>query len=165
MSDPACNLLYPARYRPVVVLTVLWLTIIACNVTANETSGNVHTDAAALYQLGDAAYERDDYATAIAVLEKATELEPTRSHYFHLLGKSYGKLANESNWFSAMNLSQKTLQALERAVELDPTHDQAKIDLIKFYRQAPGFLGGDEKKADELEKQLGNAHPPTPVSE
>ncbi|MCG8325165.1 MAG: hypothetical protein MI673_06580 [Thiotrichales bacterium] len=106
------------------------------------------------FQEGLQAYEEDDYERAIKSLEKATGHDRNQSRYFHFLGKSYGKLASESNWFRAMDLSQKTLKALEQAVHLDSNNHQAIIDLIKFYRQAPGFLGGDNKKADELEKQL-----------
>ena len=106
------------------------------------------------FQQGLMAYENDDYENAVTSLEAATGLDPSNSHYFHYLGKSYGKLANESNWFKAIDLSKKTLTALEQAVQLDQNNRKAVIDLIKFYRQAPGFLGGDNKKAVELEKQL-----------
>lgn len=106
------------------------------------------------FQQGLDAYENDDYENAITSLEAATGLDPSNSHYFHYLGKSYGKLANESNWFKAIDLSKKTLMALEHAVQLDKDNNKAVIDLIKFYRQAPGFLGGDDKKAAELEKRL-----------
>ncbi|MDX1519555.1 MAG: hypothetical protein R3318_05485 [Gammaproteobacteria bacterium] len=111
-------------------------------------------DAEFYFQQGLQAYEADDYETAVTSLEKATEMDQSRSEYFHYLGKSYGKLAQESNWFRAMDLSQKTLVALKQAVQLDENNDRAVIDLIKFYRQAPAFLGGDEKKAAELEKRL-----------
>jgi hypothetical protein len=37
---------------------------------------------------------------------------------------------------------------------MDPTNAQALEDLIKFYRVAPGFLGGDDDKAEKLERRL-----------
>lgn len=125
----------------------------------------VQNNAEYYFDMGYQAYEEDNYEYAIESLEKAVEMDKNQSKYFHMLGKSYGKLANESNWFKAIDLSQKTLQALEIAVELDPHYRQAKIDLIKFYRQAPSFLGGDNKKADALELQLKNQLNPDDVAD
>ncbi len=138
----------PDLLRRALIHACLWLGLVPL------AAGGATQDAESFYQQGYAAYEADDYEKAVALLEKATHLDQQQSEYYHYLGKSYGKLASQSNWFRAVDLSQKTREALERAVQLDANNERAVIDLIKFYRQAPAFLGGDDRKADALEKRL-----------
>ena len=107
-----------------------------------------------LYQQGRRYVVQGNYTEAITVMEKAIEMEPDNAHYHHLLGKSYGRLAQQSNWFSAIRLAKKTLHAFERAVELDPSNIEALSDLMEYYKQAPSFLGGHEKKAQQIEERI-----------
>ncbi len=100
------------------------------------------------------AYAAENYTQAVEVLENVLEAQPDCADCAHLLGKAYGRLAEQASWFRAAGLARKTLAALEQAVALDSLNDQALEDLIKFYRRAPGFLGGDDDKADELERLL-----------
>jgi tetratricopeptide (TPR) repeat protein len=101
-----------------------------------------------------AAYDAENYEQAILLLEKAVETEPKCAECAHQLGRAYGRLAENTNWVSAIGLAKKSRVAFESAVELDPFHAQALEDLIRFYRDAPRFLGGDEEKADGLERRL-----------
>lgn len=130
-------------------LIILCMLVLPCAVNAGTSD-----EAEALFRQGLASYEQDDYETAIEALKQATELDEQQSTYFHYLGRSYGHLAAQSNWFRAIELSNKTRLALEKAVELDGGNLKAMRDLIKYYRQAPAFLGGDESKAEALEKAM-----------
>lgn len=112
------------------------------------------TRADRLYQLADQQYDLGDYETAVQFLKMAIQKEPNNSNYHHLLAKSYGRIAEDSNWISAMELSQKTRKELELAVHLDDTNIPAINDLISFYRKAPGFLGGSLEKADILAEKI-----------
>jgi tetratricopeptide (TPR) repeat protein len=49
--------------------------------------------------------------------------------------------------FSAMSLSRKAKEHLERAVELDPNFLDARMALLQYYLEAPSILGGDQGKA------------------
>jgi len=99
-------------------------------------------------------YEAGDYDHASEALETIVEAHPECAECEHMLGKAYGRLAEQAGWISAVKLVKKTRVALENAVALDPSNDQALEDLITFYRAAPGFLGGDDDKANELERRL-----------
>ena len=101
-----------------------------------------------------AAYDAENYEQAILLLEKAVETEPKCAECAHQLGRAYGRLAENTNWVSAIGLAKKSRVAFESAVELDPFNAQALEDLIRFYREAPKFLGGDDEKADGLERRL-----------
>ena len=88
------------------------------------------------------------------MLEKAVESEPTCAECVHQLGRAYGRVAEKASWITAISFAKKSRIAFESAVELDPFNAQALEDLIRFYRDAPGFLGGDDDKADSLERRL-----------
>ena len=100
------------------------------------------------------AYEAHDFERAARVLEEVVALEPDCARCVHLLGKSYGRMAEQASWVSALGLAKKTRTALELAVALDPDDVAAIEDLIKFYREAPRFLGGSRQKAEALEQRL-----------
>jgi Tfp pilus assembly protein PilF len=98
---------------------------------------------------GKAAMQRNDYQTAADLFEKAVAQNPNSSEAHLLLGEAYGTLAQNANIFKQATLALKTHREFARAVELDPNNLDARWGLIEFYMLAPGFMGGDEKKAFE----------------
>lgn len=123
-----------------------------CFLISQVTLANA--DAEDLYQQADVKYDELMYEHAINLLQKTIELSPATAKYHHLLGKSYGRMAEKASWLKALSYAKKTRKSLERAVELDAENVDAVRDLVEFYRQAPGFLGGSDKKAKELEARL-----------
>ena len=103
---------------------------------------------------GRAAYEREDYEEAARHFEAAVQARPQDSSLHHWLGKSYGRIADESGWFKAMSYAKKTVAAFRMAVELDDANPAALRDLISYLEQAPGFLGGDKEEAKTLKARL-----------
>ncbi len=99
-------------------------------------------------------YAAANYDLAIELLETAVQADPGCAACAHQLGRAYGRLAENVNWIAAVRLAKKSRLAFENAVELDPHNAQALEDLIRFYRDAPGFLGGDEEKANNLDSRL-----------
>ena len=106
------------------------------------------------FNLGQKQYAAGDFDAAINSFSRAVSLVPGNSVYHHWLGKSYGRLAEESGLLTAYALSRKTRRELERAVELDNQNVDALTDLMEYYRRAPGFLGGGEEKADKIRIRL-----------
>ncbi len=129
------------------ILLILLLLPAAHATTDDDSSKSVIEQAAELYAA-------EEYERAIALLENAVQAAPDCAECAHQLGRAYGRLAENANWIAAMGLAKKSRIAFENAVALDPDNAQALEDLIKFYRHAPGFLGGDEDKADSLESRL-----------
>ncbi len=99
------------------------------------------------YWLARCAYEVRDFDRAIKNLERAVGLEPGNSDYHLWLGRAYGRRAEVAGWFSGFSLARKTRRELEAAVRLDPTNFEAQHDLIEFYLEAPGIVGGGDEKA------------------
>lgn len=100
------------------------------------------------------AFDAGDFARSAELLEQLSPLQPSCGECAHLLGKAYGRMAEQASWGRAIELAKKTRVALESAVDLDPSNAPALEDLIRYYRQAPGFLGGDDAKAARLEQRL-----------
>jgi tetratricopeptide (TPR) repeat protein len=88
-----------------------------------------------------------EYKKATEVLEKAVAAEPKNSDYVMWLARSYGRRAEVANPLSVMGLASKSRQHFEKAVALDPRNIEALNDLLEFYLEAPGFLGGGMEKA------------------
>ena len=111
-------------------------------------------DAAAAFYLGRIAIEERKHDRAAEYFETATRLEPKSSTYFLWLGRAYGRAAQEANVLRQPGLAKKTKSAWERAIELDPDNLDARADLIQYYVQAPGFLGGSTAKAHEQAEEI-----------
>jgi tetratricopeptide (TPR) repeat protein len=114
----------------------------------------LESKAQTLIEQGRAAMQRSDYETAAGLLEKAVEQNPNSSEAHYLLGEAYGSLAQKANIFKQASLASKTHREFARAAELDPNNLDARMGLIEFYILAPGFMGGDEKKAIEQANEI-----------
>lgn len=114
------------------------------------------SDAEKNFSQGQIYYENDEIDEAIIEFTLAISKSPNTSRYHHWLAKSYGELAETSGWLKAMRLAEDSKESLERAVELDPENVSALTDLMKYYQEAPRFLGGSNKKAKEIGIRLEN---------
>jgi tetratricopeptide (TPR) repeat protein len=65
----------------------------------------------------------------------------------HRLGDAYGRGAQKAGILSKLGLAGKCRGAYEKAVALDPKNIEARMALVNYYQQAPGFAGGDSAKA------------------
>jgi len=111
-------------------------------------------DAAAAFYLGRIAMEERKNDRAADYFESATKLDPNSSTYFLWLGRAYGREAQSANVLRQPGLAKKTKSAWERAIALDPDNLDARSDLIQYYVQAPGFLGGSMAKALEQAEEI-----------
>ena len=110
-------------------------------------------DAAAAFYLGRIALEEKRTDRAAEYFEAATKLDPKNSTYFLWLGRAYGREAQNASVLRQPGLAKRTRAAWERAIELDPENLDARSDLIQYYVQAPGLLGGSIQKAlDQAEE-------------
>ena len=111
-------------------------------------------DAATLQLMGQNLFMLGEYRRATDVLEKAAALDPNNPKLVYWLGRTYGRRAETANPFTAPGWASKTRQMFEKAVELDPTDKDALGDLLDFYLEAPGFLGGGVHKAEQLAQMI-----------
>jgi tetratricopeptide (TPR) repeat protein len=111
-------------------------------------------DASAAFYLGRIALEERKHDRAIDYFETATKLDPKNSTYFLWLGRALGREAQRANVLRQPGLAKRTKAAWERAIEIDPDNLDARADLIQYYVQAPGILGGSKDKALEQAEEI-----------
>ena len=95
-------------------------------------------------------YEAKNYNESTSLYEEIISIKPDCVEALYMLGKSYGRLAQNSSWLKAINYAKKTRKAFEKAHSLNPDSEEIKRDLVEFYLEAPRFLGGSNKKAQIL---------------
>jgi Flp pilus assembly protein TadD len=113
-----------------------------------------HKDAATLQLIGQDFFMLGEYKKATEAFEKAVALDPNNPKLVHWLGRTYGRRAETANPFAAPGFASKTRQMFEKSVELDPADKDALGDLLDFYLEAPGFLGGGVHKAEVLAQMI-----------
>jgi tetratricopeptide (TPR) repeat protein len=118
-----------------------------------------HVDAATLQLIGQNYFMLGEYKKSADALEKAAALDRGNARLFNWLGRAYGRRAETANPFSAPGLASKSRQMLETSVRLDPASHEAAGDLLDYYLDAPGFLGGGLDKAETLARQIGQSDP------
>ena len=99
------------------------------------------------YWLARCYYELGAYDLAISSAEQAVKLDPKNSEYHQWLGRAYGGKAEKVGGLSGFSLARKVRREFEEAVHLNPANLRARRDLLEFYLNAPGLVGGDKDKA------------------
>ncbi len=112
-------------------------------------------DALALYYLGRTLLAQNEPERAAAWLEKAIALEPGNGPAHQWLGRAWGQQARDANVFKQASLAPKIRREFERAVQLDAENVDARLDLMEFYIQAPGLMGGSLEKARVEAAEIG----------
>ena len=104
-------------------------------------------DAEAMLYLGRIAIEQSDGDEAVRWIEEAIKKNDHSSSYYQWLGSAYSLKGTAANPLERMSLAASLKRAMERAVELDSTNIEARINLLQFYLQAPAMMGGGVDKA------------------
>ena len=108
---------------------------------------------------GRCRYFLGDYKAAIDDLAKAVQLEQRSSDHYLWLGRAWGRRAETSVFFMAVKYASETRKNFEKAVELNPANLEAVNDLLSFYLDAPGFLGGGLDPANKLTELIRKSDP------
>jgi tetratricopeptide (TPR) repeat protein len=96
---------------------------------------------------------------AVAAGEKAVAESPGDSSAHSWLGRAYGQKALHASLFTQMGWARKCRTEFEKAVALDPNSTDARIDLIQYYANAPGIVGGGKDQAREQVRALAALDP------
>jgi tetratricopeptide (TPR) repeat protein len=127
-----------------------------------ELSGRLSStpaDAESSNLLCRAYYTLEEWDRAESHCRKAVSLDPQNSRFHLWLGRVYGEKADRVNFMSAASLAGKVRGEFERAVQLNPKDVEARLDLVEFYIDAPGIVGGGEQKAREQAQTVATVNP------
>lgn len=96
------------------------------------------------------ALRKPEFDAAIAEFSAAVELDGKNSAYHLWLARAYGvKIENSNIVAAAFGPVWKVKSHFEKAVELEPKNNPARVDLFQYYLFAPGIAGGGREKAQE----------------
>jgi tetratricopeptide (TPR) repeat protein len=84
---------------------------------------------------------------AVREMEKAVQLKPGHALYHLWLGRAAGAKASHST-FTAFSWARRVGKEFEKASKLAPEDVDVRFDLLEFYLQAPGLVGGGKEKAE-----------------
>ncbi len=110
--------------------------------------------AEAQYLLGRISFDEQDYESAADFFEEASDTNPKNPNYHNWYGNALGNIAKDANPLSQGILAPKMKAAWEKAIELDAKNMDARLSLIEYYTQAPGFMGGSYEKAYQMASQI-----------
>lgn len=106
-------------------------------------------DPDAMFYLGRIAVEQNRGDEAVDWLEQAVKKNDHSSAYYQWLGSAYSLKLSAANMLTQMSMVPTFKRVMERAVELDSTNVDARVNVIGFYLQAPASMGGGFDKARE----------------
>ncbi len=93
---------------------------------------------------------------AVGFAERAAKIDATNAEYHLWLARTYLAKAMESGVINSFRYARKGKAEYEKAVELDPQNLEARFELFMFLVIAPGFVGGDLKKAEKEASVIEN---------
>jgi tetratricopeptide (TPR) repeat protein len=88
-----------------------------------------------------------DWDRAVQAMEKAVQLHPENAEYRLLLGRACGSRASHSSFLTAMSWARRVVREFEAARNLAPENIDVRFDLLEYYLNAPGIVGGGKDKA------------------
>jgi tetratricopeptide (TPR) repeat protein len=114
---------------------------------AKKILAPMRDDPDALFLLGKIALQQDDDENAVSFLEKAAKLKPAKADIHYWLALADRSVMLRSSFLKQPSIARKMRAELERAIEIDPNHYDARIALIDYFIFAPAIAGGSEKNA------------------
>ncbi|HEV2489548.1 MAG TPA: hypothetical protein VGT03_07055 [Candidatus Acidoferrales bacterium] len=104
-------------------------------------------DAYTLYLEAEVKQAFGDDQGALPLAEKAVALDGNNALYHLCLAEIYGDMAQHAGIFKQIGLARSFKSEAERVVALDAKNLDARSDLVQFYLDAPGIVGGSKDKA------------------
>jgi len=104
-------------------------------------------EAKAAFERGKAAHVAGKTDEAVTALERAVELDSTKSLYHLWLGYAYTRQLSSASFLRKAFIGRRIGQEYDTAVKLDPSSVDAAESRAEFFLEAPGIVGGGVDKA------------------
>lgn len=111
------------------------------------------------FWLGKTYLKLREWAPAVREMEKAVALQPSSARYHLWLGRACGERASHAFFTTAFSLARRVIKEFETARNLAPKDAGIRFDLLEFYLQAPGVVGGGRDKAEEEARTIARLDP------
>lgn len=97
------------------------------------------------FWLGKTYLKIREWDNAVKAMQKAVKMKPSNARFRLWLGRAYG--ARAENSLIGFGDARRVIREFKKAGELDPENITIRFDLLEFYAQAPGIVGGGKDKA------------------
>lgn len=130
--------------RPSALLVLVpVLAVIAVVATGTATAADAALPSSSIR----AAMAKGDHDAASKAAEAVLKAHPRDTDALLWAGRAYGMKAMSASVFSKMSWAKKCREAWEKAVEIDPSALEPRLELLRYYLMAPGIAGGGVEKA------------------
>jgi predicted Zn-dependent protease len=110
--------------------------------------------------LGKAYLKTRDWDNAVHEFEKTVQLQPSSAVNYLWLGRACGGKAAHSFPLFAARWARRVVKEFETARRLSPENLEVRFDLLEFYLEAPGIMGGSKDKAGAEAEAIAKLDPP-----
>lgn len=112
-----------------------------------------------MLRLGWVALEQNQLEQAVHWFKQATEVVPDNSLYFHWLGRAFGSPARQAGIPGGAIPCRRAKAAFDKTVALDPSNIEARYDLMQWFLETPGLVGGSVRRALDEAEQIRKRDP------
>jgi len=116
-------------------------------------------DPEALWMMAFVKMSWGDHKAALELAEKAVAADPKNPRYRLVLAEAVGEEAQKASVLRQPGLGRRFKKELEATLALDPKNIEAMKDLIAYYFEAPGIMGGDKTKGRAVAEQIMRIDP------
>jgi tetratricopeptide (TPR) repeat protein len=109
--------------------------------------------------LGKSYLKARDWDNAIREMEKSVQLQPSTARNYLWLGRACGGKAAHVFPLLAARWARRVLKEFETARKLSPEDLDIRFDLLDFYLEAPGIMGGSKDKANAEAQAIAKQDP------
>lgn len=107
----------------------------------------------ALYLMGELQFATNNPSMAVEYADKAIQFDPTKARYHLLRGNALGARVNQVNVLRRLSMASNCRSAFEKAVQLEPRNQDARLQLFNYYFLVPSIAGGSLDKAKAFAEQ------------
>jgi len=100
-----------------------------------------------------------EWESAVREMEEAVKLQPSNAQYHLWLGRACGNWAENAGLFKAYSLARRVVKEFKIAKDLAPKDLDIRFDLLEYYIQAPGIVGGGKDKAEAEAQAIAQLDP------
>jgi tetratricopeptide (TPR) repeat protein len=115
-----------------------------------DAQNNIQHNFAKHYKLGQSAYKRDDYQTAVDEFVLATRSDPTQSIGYYNLGVSYYSMGKEVD----PKYFDDAIVALDKVLDLSNPSDANYVNALGFAGKALAAVGREEEARERFERLI-----------
>jgi predicted Zn-dependent protease len=109
--------------------------------------------------LGRSHLKLREWDKGVQEMEAMVRLQPSNARYHLLLGRACGDRASHSSFLTAMGWAKRVVKEFETARTLAPDDVDIRFDLLEYYLEAPGIVGGGKDKAEAEVQAIARLKP------